>query len=105
MVLLRVALPVLRTEFVLGAVARVRVAGVAVSRVRFVPLLGRTASRVPFVRVVPRVAVDVFGLDAAARAVVAVRPLVVRLAARAVAASVARAGRADVRVLRSTSGR
>lgn len=104
MVLLRVALPVLRTEFVLGVVALVRVAGVAVSRVPFVLLLGRTASRVPFVRVVPRVAVEVFGLDAA-RVVVAVRPLVVRLVARAVVASATRAGRADVRVLRSTSGR
>lgn len=122
---LRVVLLVLRTEFVLGAVARVRVAGVAVSRVGFVLLLERTASRVRFVvferaasvlRLVaertlrlsvvcvafPRVAVV---LRLLAACVAAVRPLVVRLAVRTVAASATRAGRADVRLLRSTSGR
>lgn len=102
---LRGVLPVLRTEFVLGAVARVRVAGVADSRVRLV-LFGRTASRVPFVRVASvlrPVAARTFRLSLVR--VVAVRPLVARLAVRAVAASATRAGRADERLLRSTSGR
>lgn len=121
-VVLRGLLPVPRTEFVFGVVARVRVAGVADSRARLV-LFGRTASRVPFVRVAsvlrplaertfrlsfarvaaPRVALEVPRLSAARDA--AVRPLVARLPVRTVAASATRAGRADERLLRSTSGR
>ena len=106
---LRGVLPVLRTEFVFGAVARVRVAGVADSRVWLV-LFGRTASRVLFVRVAsvfrvaaPRAAVAVPRLLAGC--VVAARPLVARLAERTVDASATREGRADERLLRSTSGR
>lgn len=95
----------LRTEFVLGVVVRVvrvRVAGAAASRVRLLPS-DRTASRLLFGRVVaPRVAVvfrlfDVRDVDAL--------PFVVRLAVRAFDASATRAGRADERLLRSTSGR
>ena len=112
----------LRTEFVLGSVARVRAAGAADSRVRLLLLvrtvsrllLARVASvlRLPAVRtlrlsellvVAPRVAVAVFRLSAA-RDVVA-RLLVARLDVRTAEASATRAGRADERLLRSTSGR
>ena len=118
----RELLPRLRTEFVFGSAVRVRVAGAVASRVRLLPLV-RTASRLPFVRAAsvlrpvaertlrlsvfrvaaPRVAVVVFRLLAARE--VAARPFVVRLAERTVDASATREGRADERLLRSTSGR
>lgn len=110
---LREVLPVLRAVLVFGAVAWVRVAGVvAASRVRFVVFeraasafrlaAGRTLRLSVACVAVPRVAV-VLRLLVACAAVA--RPLAVRLAVRTVAASATRAGRADVRLLRSTSGR
>ncbi len=110
----------LRAEFVLGFVACVRAAGLVASRVRLL-LFVRAASRLLFERValvsrllvertlrlsvlrvaVPRVAVVLRLLVAG---VVVVRSLVARLAERTDAASATRAGRADVRLLRSTSG-
>ena len=120
-------LPLLRTEFVLGSVVRVRAAGAAASRVRLFPLV-RTASRLLFVRVASRLLfvraasvlrpvaertlrLSVFRVVAPRAAGVvprllsAARPLVARLPVRTVDASATRDGRADERLLRSTSGR
>lgn len=109
----RDVLVLLRTEFVSGEVARVRAGGAADSRVRLL-LLVRTVSPLLPARVdaevrllagrvaVPRAAVvlRLFPADT-----VAVRLPVALLVVRTADASATLAGRADERLLRSTSGR
>lgn len=107
-------LPVLRTLFVLGAVARLR--SFCLSGVATLPRVGRTASLLrslalrerpasAFLEVTPRVT-DVLLLRLVAAVRVASARLLPRVpAVRTDVASDTREGRADVRVLRSTSGR
>ena len=100
----RDVLLLLGIEFVLDSVVRARVAGVAASRARL--SLVRTVSRLLLARVASilrLLAERTFRLSELL--VVAVRPFVVRLDVRTDDASAIRAGRADDRLLRSTSGR